>query len=70
MMSIYDDGFREVLEELVLGIFFIFVICLLFYCDYGYGICLGEYVFVNVNCIFLDGGYIIIGVYILIGFNV
>ena len=55
MMSTYDDGFREVLEELVPGIPSTSVICPPFYCDHGHGIRLGEHVFVNANCTFLDG---------------
>ena len=53
MMSTYDDGFREVLEELVPGIPSTSVICPPFYCDHGHGIRLGEHVFVNANCTFL-----------------
>ena len=52
MMSTYDDGFREVLEELVPGIPSTSVICPPFYCDHGHGIRLGEHVFVNANCTF------------------
>lgn len=70
MMSTYDDGFREVLEELVPGIPSTSVICPPFYCDHGHGIRLGEHVFVNANCTFLDGGYITIGAHTLIGPNV
>ena len=70
MMSTYDDGFREVLEELVPGIPSTSVICPPFYCDHGHGIRLGEHVFVNANCTFLDGGYITIGALTLIGPNV
>lgn len=47
MMSTYDDGFREVLEELVPGIPSTSVICPPFYCDHGHGIRLGEHVFVE-----------------------
>lgn len=46
------------------------VICPPFYCDHGHGIRLGEHVFVNANCTFLDGGYITIGAHTLIGPNV
>ena len=38
-----------------------------FYCDHGHGIRLGEQVFVNAGCTFLDGAYITIGDYTLIG---
>ncbi len=70
MMSIYDDNFREVLETLVPSIPSSSVICPPFYCDHGHGIRLGEHVFVNANCTFLDGGYITIGAHTLVGPNV
>ena len=38
-----------------------------FYCDHGHGIRLGEGVFINANCTFLDGGGIAIGARTLIG---
>lgn len=41
-----------------------------FFCDYGDGIILGENVFINMNCTFLDGAYIRIGKNSLIGPNV
>ena len=69
-MLFRSDGFREVLEELVPGIPSTSVICPPFYCDHGHGIRLGEHVFVNANCTFLDGGYITIGAHTLIGPNV
>ena len=59
-MSTYDEGYRKLLEELVPGIPETSVICPPFYCDHGDGIKLGEHVFVNANCTFLDGGYITI----------
>jgi len=67
MMSTYDDGFRGVLEELVPGIPSTSVICSPFYCDHGHGIRLGEHVFVNANCTFLDGGIFTLGAHTLIG---
>ena len=70
MMSTYDDGFREVLEELVPGIPSTSIICPPFYCDHGHGIRLGEHVFVNGNSTFLDGGFITIGTHTLVGPNV
>ena len=54
-LSTYDDGYRELLEELVPGIPETSVICPPFHCDHGDGIRLGEHVFVNANCTFLDG---------------
>jgi maltose O-acetyltransferase len=32
-----------------------------FYCDYGYNIELGDHVFINFNCVFLDCAPIIVG---------
>lgn len=69
-MSTYDEGFREVLEELIPGIPTTSIVCPPFYCDHGHGIRLGEQVFVNANCTFLDGGFITIGAHTLIGPNV
>lgn len=70
MMSKYDEGFREILEELVPDIPATSIICPPFHCDHGHGIRLGEHVFVNANCTFLDGGYITIGAHTLVGPNV
>ena len=40
-----------------------------FFCDHGHGIRLGEEVFVNANCTFLDSGTITIGARTKIGPN-
>ena len=69
-MTIYDEDFRQILEELVPNIPITSIIYPPFYCDHGTGIKLGEHVFVNSNCTFLDGGYITIGAHTLIGPNV
>lgn len=60
-MCTYDKGYRELLEDLVPGLPATSIICPPFYCDHGHGIRLGEHVFVNANCTFLDGAYITIG---------
>lgn len=65
-MSTYDPGYREVLEELVPGIPASSTILPPFYCDHGDGIALGENVFINANCTFLDGAMITIGANTLI----
>ncbi len=70
LMSMYDADFRATLEALVPGIPSSSIICPPFYCDHGHGIRLGEQVFVNANCTFLDGGYITIGAHTLVGPNV
>ncbi len=66
-MTIYDEDYRTLLEELVPGIPSTSIIIPPFYCDHGHGIRLGEQVFVNAGCTFLDGAYITIGDYTLIG---
>lgn len=70
MMSTYDEGFRELLKDLIPSIPASSVICPPFYCDHGHGIRLGEHVFINANCTFLDGAYITIGNNTLVGPNV
>lgn len=67
VMSIYDDNYRAVIEDLIPGIPKSTTVCPPFRCDHGHGICLGEHVFINYNCVFLDGGYITIGDHTLIG---
>ena len=66
-MTIYDEDYRQVIEELIPGIPQSTTICPLFHCDHGTGIILGENVFMNYDCIMLDGGYIRIGKHTLIG---
>ena len=57
----------QALRALVPGIPETSIICPPFHCDHGDGIKLGEHVFVNANCTFLDGGYITIGAHTLVG---
>lgn len=66
-MTIYDEDYRQVIEELIPGIPQNTTICPPFHCDHGTGIILGENVFMNYDCIMLDGGYIRIGNHTLIG---
>lgn len=70
MLSMYDDEYRTILEELIPGIPKSAVIMPPFHCDHGNGIRLGEHVFINANCTFLDGAFITIGAHTLIGPNV
>lgn len=67
---VHGPGYRVALEALVPSIPNSATICPPFYCDYGSGLVLGEHVFINMNCTFLDGGYITIGEHTLIGPNV
>lgn len=66
-MTICDDDYRQVIEELIPGIPQSTTICPPFHCDHGTGIILGENVFMNYDCIMLDGGYIRIGKHTLVG---
>lgn len=66
-MTVYDDDYRNVLEDLVPDIPATSMIVPPFFCDHGHGIRLGEHVFVNAGCTFLDGAYVTIGDYTLIG---
>lgn len=66
-MTIYDDDYRQVMEDLIPGIPKNTTICPPFHCDHGNGIILGENVFMNYDCIMLDGAYIRIGKNTLIG---
>ena len=66
-MTIYDEDYRQVIEELIPGIPQSTTICPPFHCDHGTAIILGENVFMNYDCIMLDGGYIRIGKHTLIG---
>lgn len=66
-MSSYDVGYRELLKNLIPDIPDTSIVCPPFHCDHGHGIRLGEHVFVNANCTFLDGAYITIGNHTLVG---
>lgn len=63
----FDNGYRELIGELIPGMPATAIICPPFRCDHGNGITLGEHVFINYNCTFLDGGGIRIGDHTLIG---
>lgn len=68
-MCIYDDDYRDVIEELIPCIPKSSTIAPPFHCDHGTGIRLAEDVFVNHNCTMLDCGCITIGRHVLIGPN-
>ena len=69
MMSIHDEDYREVIEELIPGIPKTSTICPPFHCDHGHGIILGEDVFINYNATMLDSAFIRIGKHTKIGPN-
>ena len=66
-VTITDDCYREMIEDLIPGIPEDSVVCPPFHCDHGNGITMGRNVFVNYNCVMLDGGRITIGDNVLIG---
>ncbi len=63
------EVYRQALQELIPGIPDSTMVLPPFYCDYGHRIELGENVFINMNCTFLDSGGIRIGDHTLIGPN-
>ena len=66
-MTNNDDGYRSVIEELIPGIPESSTVCPPFHCDHGNGIIIGSNVFINYNCVMLDGAYIRIGDNVKIG---
>ena len=66
-MTINDDGYRAVVEELIPGLPASSTVCPPFHCDHGNGITIGENVFVNYDAVMLDGGSIRIGNNVQIG---
>ena len=68
-VTITDDNYRELIEDLVPGIPEDSVICPPFHCDHGNGLRLGRNVFLNYNCTILDGAYVTIGDNVKIGPN-
>lgn len=66
-MTISDEGYRAIIEQLIPGIPASSVVCPPFRCDHGHGILMGQNVFVNYDCVMLDGGHIRIGDNVKIG---
>lgn len=60
-MTMLDEDYREVIEDLIPGIPASTTVNPPFICDHGHGIRLGENVFINYNATMLDGGLITIG---------
>ena len=61
MMSIHDEDYRKLIQELIPGIPDNSTICPPFHCDHGHGILLDENVFINYNATMLDSAFIRIG---------
>lgn len=68
-MTLTDEHYRDVIEQLIPGIPKSTTICPPFHCDHGSGITIGEHTFLNYNCTILDGAYVRIGHHVLIGPN-
>ena len=66
-MTYYEPGYSELVKQLIPCIPDSAVVTTPFYCDHGNGITLGENVYINANCTFLDGGQITIGARTLVG---
>ena len=66
-LTLLSPEYREALEELIPGVPESVTICPPFYCDHGRNITLGEHVYINYNCNILDGTFVRIGAYTLIG---
>ena len=61
MMSIHDEDYRKLIQELIPDIPDNSTICPPFHCGHGHGILLGENVFINYNATMLDSAFIRIG---------
>ena len=68
-LTLFDEDYRTIIEELIPGIPASATICPPFHCDHGHGIKVGEYVFINYGATMLDEGWITIGNRTLIGPN-
>ena len=66
-LSMDAPGYREALGELLPHASDECLIRPPFYCDYGYSLFIGRGVFINFNCVMLDGAPIRIGDHVLIG---
>jgi len=69
MMTIHDEGYRELMEELIPGFPKTALVCPPFHCDHGTGIQLDDNVFINYNATMLDSAFIRIGKNTKIGPN-
>lgn len=66
-LTLTSPGYREVLRELIPGIPEDSAVCPPFYCDHGNGIIMGRNVFLNYNCVVLDGAYVRFGDHVRVG---
>ena len=68
-ITLFDEDYRQVMEELIPGFPASSTICPPFHCDHGHGIKIGENVFINYGTTMLDEALITIGDRTLIGPN-
>ena len=66
-MTLFNEDYRQVMEELIPGFPASSTICPPFHCDHGHGIKIGENVFINYGATMLDEGWITIGNRCVIG---
>ena len=57
-MTIFDDDYREVIEELIPGIPASTTVCPPIHCDHGSNFILAEDVFINYNAVCVGGGHV------------
>lgn len=67
LLTHYCDEYRSVLSELIPNVPESTIVSPPFFCDHGQNIVLGEGIYINYNCVFLDGGGIEIGNRTLLG---
>lgn len=68
-LTLNSPDYRATLRELIPGIPDSSCICPPFRCDHGNGIIMGENVFLNYNCVILDGAFVRFGDHVKVGPN-
>lgn len=66
-LTLISPNYREALIEVIPNIPDTSKVSPPFYCDHGNGMDIGQHVFINYNCCFLDEAYIHIGDFVRIG---
>lgn len=66
-ISSVDEGYREMIEELIPGIPANSEICPPFTCDHGHGIRMGANSFLNYGCVILDSAIVTFGNHVKVG---
>lgn len=67
MLTIDSREYRELIQELIPGIPDDSTVCPPFHCDHGNGIRMGHHVFINYNCVVLDGATVTFEDYVKVG---